>query len=280
MNIIIEEKLTAFQNYLKADEKASATIKKYGRDVRAFAFWLGSSEVTKDAAANYKRYLLDEQGREAAGINATLAALNSFFAFMGWCIKLKPFKIQKQTFRVKDRELSKEEYARLLTAAKSQGNERLNLVLQTLCSTGIRVSELRFITVEAAYSGMAEITNKGKTRTVFIPQKLKPLLLKYAKGHNISSGCIFITKTGKPLDRSNVWADMKKLCHTARVDEAKVFPHNLRSLFARLFYKIDKDVMKLADILGHSDVNTTRIYLMESGETHRRRVDALGLVMT
>ena len=279
-NIITEEKQQAFQSWLKAEEKAAATIEKYGRDVKAFAAWLSGSETTKEAAADYKQYLLNEQGRGAAGINAVIAALNSFFACMGWDIRLRPLKIQRQTFRVKERELTKEEYTRLLSAAKSKGNERLNLVLQTICSTGIRVSELRFITVEAAISGVAEITNKGKTRTVFIPKKLKPLLLSYAKGRGISSGCIFITKSGKPLNRSNIWSEMKKLCETAGVEESKVFPHNLRSLFARLFYGIDKDIMRLADILGHSRIDTTRLYLMESGETHRRRVDALGLVMT
>jgi integrase len=248
--------------------------------VGAFGAWLGGGAVTKESACDYKKHLHDGQGRMAAGVNAVIAALNSFFGFMGWQIKLKPLKIQRQTFRDKASELSKEEYLRLLAAAKAVGNERLYLVLQTICSTGIRVSELRFITVEAARSGRAEITNKGKTRTVFIPKKLKPLLLSYAKGRGIVSGCIFVTKSGRPLNRSNIWADMKKLCQAAGVEATKVFPHNLRSLFARLFYSIDKDIVKLADMLGHASVDTTRIYLMETGEQHRRRVDALGLVMT
>jgi len=280
MNIITEERQTAFHNWLKAEEKASATIDKYRRDVNAFATWLSGAESTKESAADYKHYLLNERGRMAAGVNAVIAALNSFFVFMGWGIKLKPFKIQRQTFREKDKELTKEEYTRLLAAAKSEGNTRLNLVLQTICSTGIRVSELRFITVQAVVSGAVEITNKGKTRTVFIPKKLTPLLLSYANGRGISSGCVFITKSGKPLNRSNIWSEMKNLCQAAGVEESKVFPHNLRSLFARVFYGIDKDITRLADILGHSRIDTTRLYLMESGETHRRRVDALGLVMT
>jgi len=279
-NIITKENMSAFAEYLKSEEKARATIEKYGRDVYAFAVWLGGSIVTKEAAADYKRYLLDGLGRMAAGVNAVIAALNSFFHFVDWEIKLKPLRIQRQTFRDMGRELSKKEYTRLLSAARSKGNERLGLVLQTICSTGIRVSELRFITVEAARAGMAEITNKGKTRTIFIPKKLRPLLLSYTKGRGIISGCIFITKNKKPLDRSNIWADMKKLCETAGVEPSKVFPHSLRSLFARLFYGIDKDVVRLADILGHSSVDTTRIYLMESGDRHRKRVDALGLVMT
>jgi site-specific recombinase XerD len=271
---------SAFISHLKADEKAEATVEKYGRDVKAFANWLGGVAVTKERASDYKRYLLAELERGAAGVNAVIAALNSFFYFLGLAIKLKPFRIQRQTFRAKEKELTKEEYERLLAAAKAKGNKRLNLVLQAICSTGIRVSELKFITVEAVSSGEAVITNKGKTRTVFIPKKLKPLLLSYAKGLGISSGCIFVTRTGRPMNRTNIWAEMKKLCRWAEVEASKVFPHNLRSLFARLFYSVDKDIVRLADILGHSSVDTTRIYLMESGEAHRRRVDSLGLVKT
>ena len=277
-NIITTENLSAYRAYLGSEEKAAATIEKYGRDVRAFAAWLSGAEATKQAALDYKQHLLEDRQREATGLNAVIAGLNSFFSFMEWSIKLKPLKIQQRTFRTKEKELTKAEYKRLLVAAKSKGSERLYLVLQTICSIGIRVSELRFITVEAVRSGMAEITNKGKTRTVFIPKKLAPLLLKHARGRGITSGCIFITKSGRPLDRSNIWAEMKKLCEAAGVDPKKVYPHNLRSLFARIFYGIDKDIAKLADILGHSSVDTTRIYLMESGETHRKRVDALGLV--
>ena len=278
-NIITAENLSAYREYLKSEEKAAATIEKYGRDVRAFSVWLGGAEATKQAALDYKQYLLEDKLREAAGVNAVIAALNSFFAFMEWGIKLKPLKIQRQTFRAKEKELTKAEYKRLLAAALSKGSERLYLVMQAICAIGIRVSELRFITVEAARSGIAVITNKAKTRTVFIPKKLMPLLLKYAKGRGISSGCIFITKSGRPLDRSNIWAEMKKLCVAAEVEPSKVFPHNLRSLFARMFYGAEKDIARLADILGHSSVDTTRIYLMESGETHRKRVDALGLVV-
>ena len=277
-NIIAEENLTAFKNWLKAEEKARATIKKYTRDVKVFSTWLNGEAVTKETACDYKRFNL-EQGREATGINAVIAALNSFFFFMEWGIKLKPLKIQKQIFNTKDNELTKEEYIRLLNAAKDKGNDRLNLIMQTICSTGIRVSELEFITVETINAGIAEITNKGKTRTIFIPQTIKPLLLQYTKERSISTGHIFITKNGKPINRSNIWAEMKKLCQAAGVDERKVFPHNLRALFARLFYGIDKDIMRLADILGHSRIDTTRIYLMESGEEHRKRIDALGLVM-
>ena len=279
MESITDKNIAAFAGHLKCEEKAEATVEKYTHDVKAFALWLGNMSVTKELAAEYKKHLMDI-GRVAAGINAVIAALNSFFIYMGWDIRLKPLKIQRQTFRPQEKELTKTEYARLLTAANDKGNERLNLLLQTICSTGIRVSELRFITVESARAGVAQITNKGKTRTVFIPQKLKPLLLSYAMGRSISSGCIFITRSGRPLDRSNIWSDMKKLCKAAKVEKSKVFPHNLRALFARMFYGLDKNIMRLADVLGHSSIDTTRIYLMESGDAHRQRVDALGLVMT
>ena len=280
MNGIDEKQLTSYVSWLIAEEKSAATVDKYARDVRAFSRWLSKATVTKDIAAAYKRYLLEGLGREATGINAVVAALNSFFTFMGLDIKLKPLKIQRKTFKAKEKELTKTDYERLLKAARAKGNARLNLVLQTICSTGIRVSELKFITMEAVCSGVAEITGKGKTRTVFIPKKLKPLLRSFAKSRRISSGCIFTTKSGKPLNRSNIWAAMKKLSAAAVVDAEKVFPHNLRALFARLFYGLDKDIVRLADLLGHSDVNTTRIYLMESGEAHRRRVEALDLVVT
>jgi site-specific recombinase XerD len=279
-NIITSLTQSAYLSHLRSEEKAEATIVKYGRDVWAFALWLGGGAVTKESACDYKKHLHDGQGRMAAGVNAVIAALNSFFSFMGWRIKLKPLKVQRQTFRDNGRELSKAEYLRLLSAAKAKGDDRLCLVLQTICSTGIRVSELRFVTVEAARSGRTDIASKGKTRAVFIPDKLRPLLLSYAKGRGIASGCIFVTRTGMPLHRANVWADMKKLCQAAGVEPSKVFPHNLRSLFARLFYGVDKDIAKLADILGHASVDTTRRYLMETGEQHRRRIDALDLVMT
>ena len=279
-NIITLKTRADFIAHLRAEEKAEATIEKYARDVRAFSLWIGGAKITKKETVRYKQYLTDEQKRKAAGVNATIAALNAFFDFMQWDVKLKPLKIQRQTFKAAEKELTKPEYEKLLISARERGNERLNLVLQTICSTGIRVSELRFITVEAMRSGNVEITNKGKRRIVFIPERLTPILLDYAEKRSITSGCIFVTKTGKPLNRSNVWTDMKKLCASAGVEPSKVFPHNLRALFARLFYGAEKDIVRLADVLGHSNVNTTRIYLMESGDIHRKRVDALGLIIT
>jgi site-specific recombinase XerD len=214
----------------------------------------------------------------ASSVNSMLAALNNFFAFMGWGVKVRPLKIQRQTFARADKELSRAEYERLLAAAQREDNERLYLLMKTICSTGIRVSELCCITVAAAREGKAEVTNKGKTRTVFLPEKLQRELLKYARKHGLSTGAVFVTKSGRPLDRSAIWAAMKKLCATAGVAPSKVFPHNLRHLFARTFYALDKDIARLADLLGHSSIDTTRIYIMESGEEHRRCVNLLGLV--
>jgi integrase len=205
-----------------------------------------------------------------------LAALNGFFAYYNVGIKLKPLKVQRRAFAAEERELTRGEYTRLLQAARE--NERLNLLIQTICATGIRVSELRHITAEAAQSGTAEVTNKGKTRSVFLPHKLKTALLRYCRRRGIASGAIFITASGKPLNRSNIWAEMKKLCAAANVAPAKVFPHNLRHLFARCFYALDRDIAKLADILGHSDINTTRIYVKENSGEFRRRIEKLNLV--
>jgi site-specific recombinase XerD len=273
---ITEINIAAYAGYLASEEKAAATVEKYARDLRAFAAWLAEGDVTKEAAIAYKQSLTES--RKAAGVNSCLAALNGYFAFVNQPIKLKPLKIQKQTYRNEEKELTRAEYEKLCAAAKQKGNERINLVMQSICSTGIRVSELRFVTVEAARSGEAEIANKGKTRTVFLPDKLRSALLRYAKKLGITGGCVFITKNGKPLDRGNIWAEMKSLCESAGVSPEKVFPHNLRRLFAVCFYGVEKDIARLADILGHSHIDTTRLYVMESGRTHRRRVEALGLV--
>lgn len=200
---------------------------------------------------------------------------------MGWNdLIVKPLKIQKSLFRDESRELSYNEYKRLVLAAENAGNRRLSLVVQTICATGIRVSELQFITVEAVRTGRTEIANKGKRRTIFLPDKLRRILTKYMKENGIKEGAVFTTRTGKPLDRSNIWRDMKALCESAGVDSSKVFPHNLRHLFARTYYSIEKDLSRLADILGHSNINTTRIYTMESGVVHARQIERLGLTIT
>jgi site-specific recombinase XerD len=281
---VTDPDVEAFARRLRHEERAAATVEKYRRDIRAFAVWLGDTaaqgdaHVMKESALAYKEHL--KESLAPASVNAALAAMNGFFAFMGWDIKVKPLKIQRRTFCAAEKELSRSEYGRLLAAAGQAGNTRLDLILQTICATGIRVGELRYITVAAARCGQAVITNKGKTRTAFIPKTLAPMLLRYAKARGTISGSVFITKNGKPVDRKNIWADMKKLCAAAGVIPEKVFPHNLRHLFARTFYEKDKDIVRLADLLGHSDVKTTRIYTMESGAEHQRRVDALGLVNT
>ena len=216
-----------------------------------------------------------------ATVNSILAAVNGFFRFMGWKdIAVKLLKIRKALFCDERRELTRAEYARLVSAAQKVGNERLSLVMQTICATGTRVSELRFITVEAVTTGRAEICNKGKRRTVFLPGRLRRLLRKYLQKQKKTAGAVFTTRTGRPLDRSNIWRDMKALCESADVEPGKVFPLNLRHLFARTYYSLEKDLSRMADILGHSSVNTTRIYTMESGGVHQRQLERMGLIIT
>lgn len=267
-----------FSAYLLAQEKASSTIQKYTHDLNALLEYLNGGVLTKEVLLCWKEHLTETLA--PASVNSMLAAVNGFFIFMGWReLLVKPLKIQKCMFREEQKELTFAEYTRLVEAAKRKGNRRLVLVLETICSTGIRVSELRFITAEAVGTGRAEIVNKGKRRLVFLPEKLCKLLKSYLQKQKITAGAVFVTKNGKPLDRSNIWRDMKKLCESAGVEPSKVFPHNLRHLFARTFYSLEKDLSRLADILGHSSVNTTRIYTMECGNIHARQVNRLGLVL-
>ena len=277
MRKITTEMKESFKDYLWGEEKAAATVGKYLHDVGEFQVWLGEQELSKMAVLAYKAYLCEQYA--PASVNAALSSLNSFFNFMEWYdLRVKNLKIQKQIFASTDKELTKAEYERLLEAAKQKKNERLYLLMQTICSTGIRVSEVRYITVEAMDRGVAEINGKGKRRRVFLPKQLCQMLKQYVKEQKRKSGAVFVTKNGNPLDRSNIWSDMKKLCKAANVSEKKVFPHNLRHLFARTYYSLQKDIVRLADILGHSSVNTTRIYTMETGEIHRRQIQRLGLL--
>lgn len=270
--------IETYRAHLRREERAPATVEKYLRDVRAFAVWLGGRPVTKENAACWKEHLL-EAGYAPVTINAMLAALNGFFRFLGWedC-RVKFLKIQRRLFRDQKRELRREEYERLIETAEERGQRRLALLLQTIGGTGIRVSELRYITVEAAAAGRAEVSLKGKICTILIPAKLCRKLLKYARAQKIASGEIFLTRSGKPLSRKQIWAEMKRLCKYAGVEESKVFPHNLRHLFATAFYKASRDIAKLADVLGHSSIETTRIYLITSGAEHARQLERLGLV--
>ena len=277
MRKITTEIIKLFNNYLNNEEKSVVTVNKYLHDVGEFQIWLGEQELCKPAVLAYKSYLCERYA--PASVNASLSSLNSFFNFMEWYdLRVKNLKIQKQIFASTDKELTKAEYNRLLQVAKQKKNERLYLLMQTICSTGIRVSEVRYITVEAISRGAAEINCKGKHRQVFLPKQLCQILKQYIKEQKIKSGAVFVTKNGNPLDRSNIWSDMKKLCKAAHVSEKKVFPHNLRHLFARTYYSLQKDIVRLADILGHSNVNTTRIYTMETGEIHRRQIQKLGLL--
>ncbi len=272
-----EQQIGAFHQYLIQEEKSMATVEKYLRDVRAFTVYVGEKDVTKAVTVGYKRHLLEEN-YAARSINSMLASLNSFLSYLGWMdCKVKSVKLQRSAYCAEEKELTKAEYERLLKAAER--NEQLRLVMQTICSTGIRVSELRFFTVEAVRRGEAVVNCKAKTRRILIPRKLRKRLLEYARNQNIRSGVIFLKRTGKPLDRKTIWAQMKGLCKAAGVNPSKVFPHNLRKLFARTFYGIEKDIAKLADILGHSSIDTTRIYIMTTGTEHRRKIERLGLVV-
>ena len=278
-HMLTAAQIDCYANYLYEQERAESTIRKYRHDLTALLAYLGTAPLTKAVLIGWKEHLL--QRHAPSSVNSMLAAANSFFAFMGWPeLKLRPLKIQKALFCDEQRELTRSEYIRLVQAAKQQGNERLSLVLQTICSTGIRVSELRFITAEAVASARVEIVNKGKLRTIFLSDKLRRLLKKYLQKEQRTAGAVFVTSSGRPLDRSNIWRDMKALCQEAGVDPGKVFPHNLRHLFARTYYTLERDLSRLADILGHSSINTTRIYTIESGLIHARQIDRMGLIIT
>lgn len=276
----LTDKLVAeFSAHLKNEEKSKNTTEKYLRDVRMFAAHFRGTEITKEMVIAYKSKLLAEH-YAVRSVNSILASLNSLFTFLGWSdCKVKSMKLQRQIYCPEEKELTKAEYLRLVNTAKRKGKERLNLILQTICGTGIRVSELEYITVEAAKSGKAVVALKGKTRSVFLVKELQKKLLRYATEQNISSGTIFITRNGKPLSRTNIWREMKGLCQEAGVHPQKVFPHNLRHLFARVFYGIEKDLAKLADILGHSSINTTRIYIISTGSEHRKRMENMHLIL-
>ena len=277
--ILTEKQISAFVVYLKNEEKSKNTVEKYIRDVKAFAVYAGDVKITKETVVAYKSYLLSEH-YAVRSINSMLASLNSLFSFLGWNdFKVKSIKLQRQIYCPEDKELTKADYFRLVKTAKQKGNERLNLILQTICGTGIRVSELQFITVEAVQNGEAVVSLKNKTRTVFVVRELRQKLLNYAKRENITSGMIFVTRTGKAISRTNIWREMKSLCKQAGVNPQKVFPHNLRHLFARTFYGIEKDIAKLADILGHSSINTTRIYIITTGNEHRQRMENMRLII-
>ena len=271
--------ISQFKEHLILEERSENTIEKYIRDIKAFMAYSNGGEITKELAIAYKNKL-KASDYAVRSINSMLASINSLFDFLGWNdLKVKSIKLQQQIYCPEEKELTRTEYERLCRTAEKNHNQRLNLILQTICGTGIRVSELQFITVEAVKNGEAVVSLKGKTRSVFIVKQLKQKLLCYAAEQGIKSGCIFVTRTGKPISRTNIWRDMKSLCEEANVNPNKVFPHNLRHLFARVFYGIEKDIAKLADILGHSSINTTRIYIISTGTEHRQRMENMRLII-
>ena len=276
---ITKDRLEAFAKALRERDKSIGTREKYLRDVGCFAKWLNGAEITGENGTAWRDSLL-KQGYAPASVNSMVAAVNQFLRHAGWEIyRIQPVKVQRKIFRDDRRELTREEYGRLVTAAHALGRERLALLLETICATGIRVSEVKYITVEAVQAGRAEIALKGKLRTVLLPGKLCRKLKKYAKAQKTASGEIFLTRSGKSLSRKQIWAEMKRLCRKAGVAPSKVFPHNLRHLFARTFYRVCRDIVKLADVLGHSSVETTRIYLISTGAEHARILKKMNLVI-
>ena len=275
---ITAKMIAEFKEHLILEERSTATVEKYIRDVKGFAAYAQNGTITKETVIAYKKHL--QENYAVRSVNSMLASINSLFAFLGWHdLRVKSLKLQQQVFCPAEKELTKAEYARLCRTAERKHNERLNLILQTICGTGIRVSELQYITVEAVKQGETVVNCKAKTRSVFIVKELKQKLLRYAAEQNIKSGMIFVTRTGKPISRTNIWREMKALCEESNVSPQKVFPHNLRHLFARVFYGIEKDIAKLADILGHSSINTTRIYIISTGTEHRQPMESMRLIL-
>lgn len=271
-----DEVVLKFNEYLICEEMSENTIVKYIRDVNYFMEWMSDKKLTKISALEYKKELCERYS--PSSVNAAISSLNCFFGFLNrHDVRIKPLRIQRQILANQDKELTKAEYERLLTAANKK-NLKLYFLLQTICSTGIRISELRYITASAVKAGQATINCKGKMRVVLLPRKLCKMLKGYIKDRNIKSGSVFVTRTGKPLDRSYIWKMLKSLCSNAGVRKEKVFPHNLRHLFARTYYAQEKDIVRLAAILGHTSVNTTRIYTMSTGEDCRRQIQKLGLL--
>ena len=273
-----QEKIWQFKAHLLSEERSTATVEKYLHDLRVFYAFMDGKILTKTAVLEYKSNLSIKYA--ITSTNSMLAAVNALFRFLGWhdlCVK--QYKIQKSAFCPEEKELTKAEYIRLIEAAKKNENERLNLIIQTICGSGIRVSELQYITVEAVQRGETFVNCKGKNRRILIVAKLRKRLLRYIKQKNIKFGAVFVTKNGKPVSRHNIWRDMKALCKDADVPPSKVFPHNLRHLFARTFYRLEKDIAKLADILGHTNINTTRIYIVTTATEHKRKMENMRLIV-
>ena len=291
VNLITDEMICRYGNYLREEERSRATVEKYLRDVRKFQEYLcllggdesggmeaGKYGIDKKVVLEYKQYLNEHY--KTTSVNSMLAAVNSFLEYLE-CgeYKVKLFKIQHVQFSEPERELTEKDYRRLVQAAERKKDTRMSMLFQTIGSTGIRISELRFITVESLGHSRVDIYNKGKSRIVLLPAELVRVLTKYCRKMGIIGGSIFITRNGRPMDRSNINKKMKEMSREAGVDERKVFPHNFRHLFARTFYRIEKDVVRLMDLLGHSNINTTRIYTMSTEEQPRRQMSRMRLVL-
>lgn len=276
--VVTKIAVETYLQYLKMQEKSEGTLEKYKRELLDLRDFLGEKEVEKEDLLQWKAKL--EKTYSPAGVNGRLVASNGFFSFFGrYDLRMKLLKIQKEIFASEEKELTRAEYGRLVRTAEKKGKERLALLIQTICATGIRVSELQYITVEAVKRGKAEVNCKGKRRVIFLPLRLQKKLKVYAARKGIQEGVLFVARSGRPLHRGNIWAEMKKLCKDAEVEPEKVFPHNLRHLFARIFYSLEKDIAKLADLLGHSNIETTRIYIMESGRSHQQKMERMRLVL-
>lgn len=277
-NTITENNLKSFERYLYYNEKAGATVTKYILAVRRLAEYLGDRQISKNLLLKYRDKLQEKY--KAQTVNGVLSAINAWLCFMGKeKMRVKLLKIQRQVFLSEEKELNMAEYKRLLGAARKTGKERLYMIMLTLCGTGIRISELKYITVESARAGRADIHMKGKSRTVLLQKKLCRKLLAYARIHGIREGQIICTKNGKPVDRSNICRELKRLCKSAGINPSKVFPHNFRHLFARKFYEVEKNLAYLADILGHSNIETTRIYVAVSAKAHEHVLEKMQLVI-
>lgn len=279
--VITEQILDEFQVALYQEEKSGATRKKYLCDLKKLAEYLNGREVSKENLIQYKEYLEKSGKYQISSINSFLVAANRFCQWIGWNdAVVKTVRLQKEVFCPEEKYLTMEEYKRLIKTAQNSGKKRIGLIIQTIGSTGIRISELQYITVETLQTGIIEIHCKGKVRKILLPGKLCKILKRYVRERRITTGAVFQTSTGKPMDRSNIWREMKSLCDQAGVDQEKVFPHNLRHLFARCFYRVKKDIAKLADVLGHSNMETTRIYMKSTGMEHQRQLDAMNMVVT
>lgn len=275
---ITEDILENYRNHLREEEKSPLTIEKYLRDIRKLKDYLAGKKPTKEKVIEFKEKLYKQDHFKISSVNSIIESVNRFFEFMKWYeLRVKPYKVQRENFTPEERYMTREEYKRLLQEARKQGNKRLYLIMETLASTGMRVSEINYVTVQAARSGIIEVHNKGKIRKVLLTRKMQTQLLRYIKEQKIGEGYVFCTRSGKPVDRSNIWKEMKKLCQGAKVNKTKIFPHNLRKLFAVTLYKVQRDITKLADILGHSSIEVTRRYLRETTKEHRKSLEMLNL---